>query len=86
MDTNVSKKMVYKTIKQNAFMVHFVNPVEFSSYVHGKNYFEVLDANIERRELEKDYYLTFIEELILLIHGTSNSGSEKEERIFRKLK
>lgn len=73
-------------MKEHSQIVHFVDPKEFYSYVIGWNYFDVLDANIKKQDLTKKYYQTFIEELILLIHGTSNSSQEKDERVYKKMK
>lgn len=73
-------------MKEHCNLVHYVNPEEFNNNIFDKDYFDVLDMNIDKKDDNKPYFRTFIEELIIYIHGTPNSVIDKEERIYKRLK
>ena len=87
-DENIefSRKEIYKKIKANGKIVHFVNPKIFKDYAIFFNYFDVLDKNLKEEIINKKKIGNFIERLILIIHGCSNSSDYKEKHVFRALR
>ena len=80
------KKLIYKTIQETSTICYFVNPVDFSEYVK-EDYYTVLMRNIRNPGSINDINgKTFLEALVLLLHGSLNTVENKDKKIYNLLK
>ncbi len=86
MKVKFSKKVIYNKIKEKGKIVYYVNPVNYNNIIVNKDYFELLDENLEGIEQPGKRSPMFLENLILKIHGLINNTSLKEEKVYKKMK